>query len=722
MADVKLADDVYGGFSSFPMRAGVFWTSPTVGYVIYQDSSRDLKYQKTQDGGATWDGAVNIRTGKIHHYDCWADWQTEGDAGTKIHIVFLDADSNDVRYAYLDTSDDSVGGSQIEAVLGNGILYEIGKKYRNLVSITKTRGGNLAVTFHYQDWSLNDDYFGFYTSPDGAAWTSKATPWEATGDYIQLYAANLVDSDDLWAAFWDLSANEISLKTFDDSGNSWSAGTAIGTMVEASTTVNYLQMDGAIRLSDGHLIFSAWSQYSNAAADLKVWDIDGEGSITAKGNVLTDSNKSVLVSVFVDQKSDDIYIAYLKGPTTIVELQAFYRKSEDGGGSWSGSDQTMQADARDDMRWISAGAVKAAWGGKFQPVWYDDDDWDLFTNSDNGITITAEVGVEAIVKVIDEAIGVVDAFVRRQYSNRIKAETIGLIDTSVKRGYSIRPFAETVGLTDALIRSIHVYLVKVITEAIGITETALRRAYSARLKSDTIGISEALGLRNRSIRLITEGISVGETVIRRLVSTRLITEAVTLTDSLIKRARSIRITAETVSPVDSSFRRMFSVRVFSETMGIIDRAIRASSFIKLITETVSITESLIKRAYSIRIKAETVSIIDSRLRRLFSVRTFSETMGLVDRAIRQNYIVKLVTETVGLLDTAVKLTRALIIKFMTETVGILDSSKRIRRKIGKIVHYIKGYTLGIIQRVYSLGKRKNKYSLGKSQDKYDIGR
>ncbi|MBA7549798.1 hypothetical protein ES705_42295 [subsurface metagenome] len=396
MADITIESTVCGFQSKIGIRGGIFWTSPTVGYVIYADYYYDLLYRKTADGGASWAAAVPIAAAGSCYtlsYDCWADWQTAGDAGTKIHIVYVSHDTNEVRYVYLDTSDDSVGGDDlIETCQGTGIFdITVGLLYA-MVSITKTRGGNLAVALKY--WDNTDVKFNsFYTSPDADTWTSKTSPYAGEGyaDYCLLFPGNEADNQDVWGVFWDTDADEISLKTYDDSGNSWSEQSISLNMIKSTV----LQMDGAIRFSDGHLIFAAWSIYDNALADLMVWDINGAASITAKTNVLTDSAESFLTSVFINQDNDDIYVAYARGTTAADLVAVFYKKSDDGGATWSG-ETAMQADAEDDERWISCGAVKAAWGGKFQPVWFNDDLDDIFTNTDNGISIAAEGVVAAV--------------------------------------------------------------------------------------------------------------------------------------------------------------------------------------------------------------------------------------------------------------------------------------------------------------------------------------
>ena len=332
MADVNIDADVTGLLHAFSGRGGPFWISTTVGYIIYVDSTNNLVWSKTENGGANWSAANEIVPAAVRGFDCWADWQTDGDAGTKIHIACVEDATDTVMYAYLDTSDDSEGTDTIEACQGTGTIRAFSSRAAHEISITKTRGGNLAVAFRYED-DAQTAFYGFYTSPDGDTWTSKNTPWEATDDHILLFPANLADNQDLWAIFWDLDADEIDIKTFDNSGNSWAIQNIVGTMLESTF---YLQMDGAIRFSDGHLIFTAWSRYDNADSDLKCWDITDAGTITAKTNLITDTAEYFLCSVLINQDNDDIYVAYVGGASAQSLTQARYQKSDDGGGTWSG--------------------------------------------------------------------------------------------------------------------------------------------------------------------------------------------------------------------------------------------------------------------------------------------------------------------------------------------------------------------------------------------------
>ena len=481
MADIAIEISAEDILYKAAQRAGVFWTSPTVGYVIYVESLFALEYRKTENGGATWGGAVNIKAGRTNSYDCWADWQTAGDAGTKIHIAYINATSDDIRYVYLDTGDDSVGGdNQIEACRGNGNVAASASRVNHHISITKTRGGNLAVAFRYAD-DLNTPFYSFYTSPDAAAWTSEASPWEDGSDYILLFPGNEADNQDVWATFWDASAGEISLKTYDDSGDSWSEQSISGSMGYNSL---YLQMDGAIRLSDGHLIFAAWSEFDNGASDLMVWDIDGAGSIVAKTNVITNTAEYFQCSIFINQVNDDIYIAYLGGTVAEATVDALYKKSVDGGANWGG-EVILSDDAMDDHRWISAGAMKAAWGGKFQPFWFDDDDNDLWTNSDNGVSIVAPIDYPISSSVI---IGVKVTASRTWGAARTASVIVGALVTAARALASIRAASVIVGETVTATKGWG----RAIASSVIVGEVVTASQAYVRIKSATVVVGEVV--------------------------------------------------------------------------------------------------------------------------------------------------------------------------------------------------------------------------------------
>jgi hypothetical protein len=364
------------------VRAGPVWTDASTAYVVYIDNAADLVYRKTANGGATWGDAVTIRTGTVSKSSIWFDKWTSGDSGTILHIAYIDTIENDVFYRDLDTSDDSLG-TEVTAFAGASIGG--GSWTGGVADITKSRGGNLYIGF----WGDADGEFGFYRSTNsGADWTSRGQL--ADGDVVDgilLLPGNEADNQDIWCIYWDRSADEISLKVYDDSGNSWGETSISGSMVDGAFQY---QMSAAPRHSDGHIILVAWSEIDSATADLKVWDINGSGSITAKTNVVTDLAESVQVAVLINQQNDDIYVAYLKGGTFLSALDTVYKKSADGGGSW-GSEEAY-SETTGDLRVVWAGISVDDAGGKFQPMWEEENDDELFVNLVNDVDIAAANG------------------------------------------------------------------------------------------------------------------------------------------------------------------------------------------------------------------------------------------------------------------------------------------------------------------------------------------
>ena len=391
-ADVTIEALAHTNLYFAPLRTGIFWVSTTTGYVFYLSDGADLVYQKTADGGANWGGQVEITGDNIVAFDCWADWQTPGDAGTKIHFAYLDETIDDIMYGYLETSDDSMGSDKVADAGGDGNIYNSLLIYRNFISITKAVGGNICVSYHHQDDSSAHIY-EFYTSPDADTWTNENTPWDIDTIYdrLLLFPGNESDPNDIWCIYYDDSTSELSLKTYDDSLNSWSEQNITGSF---NPGVGYVMFDGQVNLSTGHLYIAGWNELDLTTADLLFWDINGASSITAKTNLITNKDNCAQVSVFINQVNNDIYVAQIgkddgsEAWTSVVHV--YYFKSVDNGANWGA--QTVLSVTNDDHRWVSAGCIKAAWGGKFMPVWFNDDLNDILCNTDNAVSIAAGAG------------------------------------------------------------------------------------------------------------------------------------------------------------------------------------------------------------------------------------------------------------------------------------------------------------------------------------------
>ncbi len=395
MADVAIDTAIHSATEIRTLRSGPVWTSDLVGYSFFISSGQDVFYRKTEDGGATWDARVDV-SGNISatNMDVWFDQWTPGDSGTLIHMWWMDAVGDLVHYRSLDTSDDSLG-SIITVFTGVSLFFPANRDGA-AISGTKAVGGNLYV----QWWGDIFGEHGFERSTDGGDnWTSRtdAADGDPVDEILCLPDGDSADNEDIVMIYWDRSADEIFVKKYDDSMNSWGSTSISGSMVDE---VLILNMSAVVRHSDGHIIVAAWNALDLSTSDLKVWDIAlATPTITAKLDVVTNATDCAGAALFIDQNNDDLYCAYLgnedSSETLLADpgVTAFYKTISaadfSADNSW-GSQTAYQENTSDDERYISAGhSTPGSAAGRFEPQFFNDDLSDLFVNFNNSVVVGA---------------------------------------------------------------------------------------------------------------------------------------------------------------------------------------------------------------------------------------------------------------------------------------------------------------------------------------------
>jgi len=345
MADVTI-DGTVNTNTARVMRSVVYTTS-NIGYQFYIDASTaGFGYSKTTDGGATW-GAFQVMSpaAAVIAADVWFDQWTPGDTGTLIHTWHFEASADDVVWRTLDTNGDTLGTARVvfaglTAVAGRGTF----------VSGTKTRSGYLYCAYDIDAGAER----GLHQSTDGGTtWSANlsTTFVEATLDEAMLFPAESAqDPNDCWAVYHDTSANAITLKRWDVSDGSATESSTISTFLENTTDLTgQFGFSGAIRHSDGHLILAVCNERDTATADHEVWNITSTSTFAALTNITTNIDDHYYPAVFIDQQTDDLYVAYngkrdgseVMGTTT----KSYYTKSTDDGATWSAGDTAVMEGA-----------------------------------------------------------------------------------------------------------------------------------------------------------------------------------------------------------------------------------------------------------------------------------------------------------------------------------------------------------------------------------------
>ncbi len=297
------------------------------GVGIFVNNSTDPASTRTIDSGATWvDTTIEAVT--LRSMAAYFDQETPGDTGTLVHVCWLDETADEFRYTTVDVETGTIGTLRtIDATITVSPANN-----DNRCAITKTRNGNLIAALSTQNEIRT------YRSVDaGVTWTTRADVYETTTeeDYVLLYPANTGDGADAAAFFWDRSVDEISVKMYDDSANTWTETSILTSMSDDPSLLN---MDGSTRHSDGLILGSAHSNEDSAGDDLRTWTVNPNSiaspTITTKTNVFTNQAESAMVSVFINQQNDEVFITYCKGGTWEATVDVVYHRSTDGMTTW----------------------------------------------------------------------------------------------------------------------------------------------------------------------------------------------------------------------------------------------------------------------------------------------------------------------------------------------------------------------------------------------------
>lgn len=385
MADTLIASG-YGSIHYTRGSWGPYWISPLVGVVVFHGTAT-VEMARTTDGGATW-STTTIDTPTLavtSVLGCWFDQETPGDTGTLVHVAMLDS-SESMEYATVDISDGTVSSlTQIFTTTSGGTSSPY-------VAITKTVGGNLLLT--YRAGTGATLISGAYKSTNGGTtWSTIATLSEGdTDDHVFLYPANTADNNDAAAIFLDESANQISIKMYDDSADSWTE-TIIDTITDTDST--YLGYDAAVRHSDGHILVAVHDDTDSITDDLYTYDVNPNSistpSVTQKTDVFTNLAESMGVSVIIDQQTDDVYIGYAYGASATATNDLYYKKSTDGMATWAAEVQYSESND-DTARRMSGARSIGSGGGQVGFLIWNDDTNAVYYNSGNDTEIAASGG------------------------------------------------------------------------------------------------------------------------------------------------------------------------------------------------------------------------------------------------------------------------------------------------------------------------------------------
>lgn len=335
--------------------AGTQWIVQTPAgelYLIYVDTGSDVAFRKSTDNGKTWGAPTVVFAGTVTAVAIWYDRWSNISAGL-IHIAYQESANDDTLYRTINTESADALSTQTTIFLGTSTATG------GHLSITRAVGGNVYCKTVIDAGAEG----GFYRLPNAnvpnGAWDAARTVDEtiATTD-MMILAPNLTaaDNQDIMAIFWDASANEISRKLYDDSGNSWSETSIATSMTDQAATTAFPHFDMCVDIANNQLIIVAWSAVDTANADLRCWTITDSAITEVTNVVLNSTDDQGLCAIALDTVNDDWYCFYGGksdgSETFLTSINIYYKVSQDNGTTWG--PETKLTNNAYDITWLIA--------------------------------------------------------------------------------------------------------------------------------------------------------------------------------------------------------------------------------------------------------------------------------------------------------------------------------------------------------------------------------
>jgi len=576
MADVTITTDSNGTQEEFNGHWGPYWISPGSAVLPFLDAGADLSIGYTIDNGSTW-SSRQTETNAAKQLACFYDREVPNNYGSGIHTILIDSvftgqtPGSGVFYANLDATTGSFGTffNIAEGVAPNSTSRN------NKVAITKNLSGGLVAAFYGATVTS-----GLKSTDGGSTWTGISNPLEGGNDHIIMFPANTGDNNDVCAIYWDADANEISLKMYDDSADSWTESSIATSMTDSARLRN---MDAAVRWSDKHIILAAHNAGETAGDDVKVWDINpndiSSPTITAKTDAWTNLPNSAQCGITINQQNGSVYLGVI-GSTAFGSTEDIQTKvTGDGADTWSAKSQYNTT--TDDYRYLSANRSITTLGGTIGWAFNNDDLQDIFTNAVNSIAIGSILAATDYTETLSDSMSLADSIASSAEYNLSLDDSIGMADTPGTAANYSRSESDSLSISDSLAK-IASYL-RTASDSISITDSLTSEKGRHLSLSDTFSMADSL----------TQEVNLA------------ISDNVSLSDSLTKEV--IMQIADSLG-ISDSIAQAFS-KAISDTFILAD-ALSKSEGLNL-SENFNLSDSLVTSIFKYVVLSDSLSITDS---------------------------------------------------------------------------------------------------------------
>jgi hypothetical protein len=321
------------------------WIDENNGFVFYMDNNgsslEEVWMASTSDGGSTWGNNQVVDT----QNDCksvavWYDGWTKGRSGNLIHIVTSDSGDDELYYTTYNPTSNVLSSTVVVTSEATAAIHS-----DDNASITIAEDGTI-----YVFTSNNTDPYTYSCSSNCTAGVSSWSELSESGftglDRDAALLLPLQDTSNITLIQHDETASTLYFNVYSATSSSWWGTSTITTSFEeAAADANGKDTFGATLDPKTGEIFLAHvddaDDYTTQDHHVDVYKFDNE---TLMWSALTSPTGGAVsggldaVDIGIDSSRGYLYVAYVRRDTIGTETTGnlYWRKSIDGGNTWSG--------------------------------------------------------------------------------------------------------------------------------------------------------------------------------------------------------------------------------------------------------------------------------------------------------------------------------------------------------------------------------------------------
>ena len=369
VAELKI-DDTHNPTRQYGAAPRVVFINATHGYAFYNDDSgQNATYKKTTDGGVSWPTRVEISNATLSTtLAVWYDQWTPGDSGDLIHLVLVESVLDDTWYVAFNTTDDSLVRNWTVAVADTGYRDGID----STPSITKATDGTLYLT-HCQSPDCE-----IYNSSNGTNWENTNLVGSGGTDPQSIDDSMLfpLSNSDLLYVSHDDSTDTLLSKTYNGSNETWDSAWLTVDDPFISSVSGDVSFSGSFYKTTNDVYIIGNYNTTKRNTNMRLYEFsNATRSWTTKPDIV-ESRFLKQGALVINQSNGDLYAVYVHADHD-TEGYVKYKKSTDGGATWSGEGEKLNNGTGDDIDYIGTNFMH---NGTLYAIWWDDAQNDIYGN------------------------------------------------------------------------------------------------------------------------------------------------------------------------------------------------------------------------------------------------------------------------------------------------------------------------------------------------------